>query len=241
MAKKCPNCGYENQNEANFCEACGNPLPKTEDFEYNFGADMQNATAANIAMSVQQEQENFIPIKIETKKANKLKKDLFSWSIFLIVFCALRFVFTFAVIGEVGEISQMLPQISGDIKAVLQEYVNVYYVSIVFLTIGLASAIALVVYTTKCNQIHFPVNDEKVFAHYKSALIASIIALVVAAIYFILELSMVGIEKDMSAYLGEDVLSTTQLVGAFIGDILMLCGAIVCVVNSARLANCREK
>ena len=258
MSKFCPKCGCREEDSARFCHICGQSLieenTKSEgDFEYDFGADeakddspfafdesVQSNPAPFVYEGPLEEARPYIATKIPNGKANQLRKNLFSWAIFLIVICALRFIFIFVGLDSANSISDSLKYFSGDLLNALQSYVNVYYSEFAILFVFLACAIALIVLATKVNKHVFPVQDDAVFKESKQTFIAAVVTLVVVAIYFILEMAAVILSAKISVMLDEDVLTVSQSTGAVIADVLLLTGAIICTVCSASLSRCRQ-
>ncbi len=230
-----------------------------EDFEFNFGAQNAqnqgdcNAYGQNGSNSYQQggycmnadsyasQETDCVPIKIDDRRANKLKKDLFTWTIYLIFVSILRFIFIFTDMDDINEIRSAIPYFEGEpIYNTLNGLVSCYYAEIVVLVLILAASITLTVFCVKLNKYVFPVHDDSVFADAKKAFYASIATLAVVAVYFIIEVISIVITLRIDAYLDADTSSFSQLVMPFIVDVLLLVGAIISCVNSRKLATCKQ-
>lgn len=256
MSKKCPKCGYHTDDDsAKFCNICGQALEyeaDKSDFEYDFGACTQTDgnTGINGAFvqpdisGVFEEEPMYVATTIDSNKANQLKKNVYSWSIFLIVISILRFLSTFLAIDDVNEIKEYLPLYSvydGEIFSALNLYVNVFYVEIAVLLIFIALAIALVVFSVKMNKKVFPVLDDKIFDESKKAFIISLVTLIVVVVYIILEIVIISDMFKLSKLLDGVMSDVAITVGSFVGDVLILAGSVICMINSLQLSKCKKQ
>lgn len=245
MIKRCPNCGYENQDatgNAAFCEACGQPLLQSDDYECDFGAYHKPVSVSEKnEFGTSKEDENSIRINLPINRANRLNLDLFTWSVLLTVFCAIRFVFQSIGIKDVSEIKLALSDFTGELHNMLSSFVSVYYSCLVVVLVCFGMSVVLIAFVSKIKRVKFPVKDKAVFSEYRRIFVASVFATVLTTVYFILEISSVVIVKRINELTVESVYSLSQEIGAIIGDVIILFGALICMMNSARLANCRKE
>lgn len=243
MRKKCPYCGCENEAEVvKFCQACGREIPENSGFEYDFGGQQQTAPYANVTPAPES---NYIPLNIENKKANKMKNNVFGWSIFFIVIGILRFISILTGVDDIEYLQNFLDtntSISDKIYYAIQDYIMIYYVDIVVTLLLLVMCVLLIVFVAKTKKINFPVSDDSVFGLFKKNFIVSAVLLVCTIVYLVME--VVVVVFTMNAYNAIDakftLMQTAMLGGSFAGDILLIVGAIICTVQSKKLANCRR-
>lgn len=242
MRKKCPYCGCENEAEVvKFCQACGREIPENSGFEYDFGGQQQTAPYANFTPTPES---NYIPLNIENKKANKMKNNVFGWSIFFIVIGILRFISILSGMSDVSDLQVFLDtqSMSSQLRAVLERYVSMCYVDVAVTLVLLVMCILLVVFVVKTKKINFPVSVDSVFGLFKKNFIISAVLLVCTLVYFVMEIAVVVV--TVQAYNAIDqslnLMQIAMLGGSFAGDILLIVGAIICTVQSKKLANCRR-
>ncbi len=249
----------EDDSYSNDSETQSDVVEDGEDFEFNFGAQnaqnvgeynaygqsgsdpyQQNGYNRNMGAFASQET-NSVPIKMDDRRANKLKKDLFSWTVYLIFVSILRFIFIFTDMDDINDIRSSLPIFEGEpIYNTLNTLVSSYYAEIVILVLILAASITLTVFCVKLNKYIFPVQDDAVFADAKKTFYASLATLVAVSVYFIIEIICIVVTLRLDAYLEAETSSMSDLIAPFVVDVLLLTGAIIACVNSRKLATCKQ-
>lgn len=266
MSKKCPQCGFNESDDAKVCHICGGPLVEEynfsnneapsafepinnnnkvgdDDFDYDFGASADATDGAGFnSMSFQvPQQPEGIPLTISDGKANKLKKTLYSWSSSLLALCVMRFIFTFISLSDISEINEMLPAFLNTIYYdSLNISVKLYYAAIVVLVLFLVAAIALMIFSSKVNRHLFPVQDDSVFEDSKKAFFASIATVVVVVAYFAVEIIALVNNFQMQELFGEQLMSFGETAAATIVDVMMVAGSVLCMVCALKLSKCKR-
>ena len=251
MSKKCPNCGYQESDESTVCHICGATLVDdnpSQDFNYDFGAqpvENQNANisfndGSNVGVNNTFVNPNEVPMKIAPAKAAKLKKNLFSLSSSLIVICIIRFVFTFLSLEDVRDIQEYIPLFEGDmLYAPLTGFVSVYYIALVVLVLFLAASIVLMIFSQKVNKCQIPPQDNSLFDNSKKAFFAAIATTAVVAVYFILEICALVYDLQLTEMLDAS-LDLAETAGALVVDVLLVGGAITCLLSALKLSKSKQ-
>ncbi|MCM1306004.1 MAG: hypothetical protein NC037_01890 [Bacteroides sp.] len=249
MSKKCPNCGYQESDDSTVCHICGSALVEdrsNDDFNYDFGEQPAQSVgtgyvgAMNNDFNVNAANLNGVPMKISDVKAMKYKKNLYSWSTSLIVICVLRFVLTFLSLEDVQDLKELLPLFEGDmLYAPLNGIVTVFYFALVVLVLFLAASIVLTVFAQKVNKCPIPPQDDKLFEHSKKAFYVSIATTVVVVLYFILEICALVYDMQLSELVDASS-NAAELAGSIVVDILLVVGAITCLISSLKLSKSKQ-
>ena len=254
MSKKCPNCGYQESDDASVCHICGSALVEDkssqDDFNYDFGAQpTQNqpsgfgfGDANNVGANNAFVNPNEVPMKIAPAKAAKLKKNLVSWSTSLIVICIIRFVFTFMELDDVNELNGMLAELKiwdPILYGPVSSYVSVYYVALVVLVLFVAAAVVLTIFSQKVNKCPIPPQNDDLFNHSKKAFFASIAITAVVVIYFILEVCSLIFYMQLCDMINESP-ELAETAGALVVDVLLVAGAITCLFSSLKLSKSKQ-
>lgn len=245
MSKFCTNCGHENEEpNARYCEACGQPLEQNSDYEYDFASKSQShqTYADNNVMPSQEEVFGTAPISpvsvasVEnTKKINKSKKELNGWTIVVLVLAIIRTLVMFASIDDLEAIDSMIPQLPYEYADIFQSYLDVAYVEIVVLVCLLATCIALTVFTTKIMKIKDPANDMEIFDHAKKSHILAIVEIVLCIVYLVCEIAVIAISIQIEEATGENVLAMGTIIGAIGGEVLLIAGTAICAMNAKKI------
>lgn len=247
MIRRCPNCGCEVSDDANFCGNCGGKLDMDDEPIFSEFPD-ETVTAENSADGAQNvvnsinygyetpAEPNYVATKIAPEKANKYKKEIFSWSIFILVASALGLIFNLANLEDTIAVQELLPQIADVYYGMFKTAVDVYYAGVVLLILLLAAGVAFLIFTVKLNKFAFPVQDEKVFGVASKAFYASVAVTVFLAALVVVE--VIAVINTVKMQMAFDDIDLGIGTGAFslIKDIIVLGGTALTMVFTLKIA-----
>ena len=244
MSKRCPNCGYKESDDSNICHICGATLVddnSSQDFEYDFGAQPVGNQSANFSFNDDNNANPFeVKMSLTPVQAVKCKKNLTSWSSFLIVICIIRFVIAFISIQDIQAMQDMISGVEWDmLLEPINGYTTVFYFDLAVLALFLVASIVLMMFAQKVNRCQIPPQDNSLFERSKKALFASIAILVVVVAYVVLEVCLIVYDAAICEMINTSP-ALAQNAGSLVVDALMIFGAITCLLSSLRLSKSRQ-
>lgn len=229
MKVTCSNCGAEVDVQGNVanCPYCGNQLVVADagiDNYFDNVAPAQPQVSDEYARSVEK----------NDKKLKKAVKELFSWSIFLLVIGLLRLFFGLLGLADVEAVESELPSLVGTIYYdPLKSYVSVATAETILHLFIAVCACVMVVFTSKLKKTDVYSKDlEKV--NLKVFITSCVMAAILLA-YFIVEIcAVVGTYKIYDLEL-LDVDSLGTSFSSFVWTILLVVGGVMSILYSVRL------
>lgn len=228
---------------------------KSDDFEYDFGAGAQQSTSQSdefdfgakegtlqsgpFAAASYTEERPYVGTTINNSKANKYKREAFSWAIFILFASVLGLILNLTDLSEVQEIQGILPFVYEEYYGMVSTAVNVYYAGIVLLVLLIVASIVLVVFGAKLNKFNFPVQNDDVFGWARKTFIVAIATTVLLGILCIVEIISFINGLRLQAVL-EDSDYTFNVV-FLVKDFIVFGGMIATTIYCNKLATCKQK
>lgn len=247
MQKKCPICGCEYPESENTCIRCGVELNEVEEFEYDFG---DKPPVSEPVVSDEWQNANtfagktaYVPIvatTIDSVKANKYKKEIFYWSIFILFACTFGLILNLASLGDTRDIQEMLPYIREEYYGIFKTVVDVYYAGIVLLVLMVVASVVLIVFGAKLNKFNFPVQNDNVFSVSRNVFYASLVVVVLEFILCIVEVVAVVCGMRLEAMFEGTDMNMTMNVIYLIKDFIVLGGTAVMTAYALKLSKSKK-
>lgn len=235
MKVTCSNCGAEVdvQGNASKCPYCGSVITCNQSQTDGVDNYFDNIAPQPSDAYVRSVDKN-------DKKLKKSVKNLFSWSVLLLVIGVLRLFTGFLTLETNEYIESQLPELIFDpISAYLSLYLSLSTAEIILhLFIAICGAV-LVVFASKLKKIDIYSQDLQP-ASLKVFIVSCIMAVILVA-YLIVEICMVNTMVNLIdvGYIEADSLTTTF--SSLVWTVILVVGGALCVVESVRLAKQAKK
>lgn len=244
MLVTCKKCGIKFQTDQCgmvSCPDCGNQ-------QYVVNCDKPNKTAVSST-----EKYVYHSASYDDNTANSASRVLLGFAIVLVVLTALRFIASLLSFDDFSVIRAEIENINHSLsdtylsssakdqlsfyKSALKKFLSMSYAETFMHIIMCACAISVLVYTIKAREYKFPLNQWQliIFDYYKKSMVFSIIMLIFAVIYAIVESRVIKSGEIVGAIIDTVVMSKGLIVGVWIGVVAIMISCIICIVMSHNL------
>lgn len=231
MKVTCSNCGAEVDVQGNVanCPYCGNQI-----VTLNGGDEIDNYFDNMAAAQPQSMNDYARAVENGDKKLKKAVKELFSWSIFLLVIGMLRLLFGLLGIEDVETVKSELPSLIDTIYyAPLSSYVSFATAeTIMHLLIAVCGCVMVVFVSVLKKTDIYSKNLQN--ANFKVLVTSCVMAAILLA-YFIIEMCAVASTYKLYELELLDLEDIGTSFSSLVWTVLLVVGGVMCVVYSVRL------
>lgn len=227
----CPNCGAQVNAEGSVveCPYCGNQI-----FVANPDGDMDNFFDNVNTPETQPSDVYAQTVNKNDKKLKKAVKELFSWSILLLVIGILRLFTGLFGLEDIQAIEEMLPSLVGTVYyAPINSYLSLATTETIMHILIIICSIMLVVFASRLKKTD--IYSKELGSVNIKVFIASCITAVILLAYLIVEICIVSKTMELIKLEAIDEDGVSTMFSSLVWTIIFVVGGVMCILYSTRL------